>query len=706
MAPPATRFLTGGRTRLIGTSLGSPSGAELPNTAMFWPTGVTAGWPGTDLANYNKIKQMWTRTPDIVRVYTNNAFATTGVTSSTGQTYGMFTPDWRSIANDGAFLFISFSDDRYKITGSGGRTGWQQIANDLNAAGSNSTKTAYLNLVQNLKRWHDDGTNTATIKSIFFGTEHEPSNNANAIGSEYTAWWQAVFNFFLDNGVGFGPKPSTGHGSSYAGTWYDMIEWSAATIGAHMVNNYTNGTGSTFYPGDGFTQWVFADVYAWSGGYPDDSNPGGSSPGFTTTQGGGISRPPQAAAGFSHYSDALKPLRSPAQNPLNWYKAGTGGSRPVRLGLGEFAISEDLTRFAVSGGALTGAATHNADKHIKGDWFEGCRKWFRGEAYTVPGGHDAGNNVPADPDGLLITAPIYWNSQAAQPRWFNSQPFLPTDTTGPTTTGGTSTGTDASYSYDKFVTLVTDSIFSGSPVIHTPPTAAFIASATEGGDAGAYTFDATTVPGDGAIVSYTWNPGDGTSNVVHTSAALTDEFIYDYTTNGLFTVTLTVTDANALTSVITHQVIVNPPLSTVMDLAFISPADRVKALRTPYNNNLAQIENYITTGNGVVTIAVSGAAQTMPDARAQRFVDMTLSANCTVALPAGPIPGEILTVVVRQAASGGPYSVTWTHASSIKWPGGTANPAVSTTASTSDTFEFHCVLAGTWRAHRSWTDIR
>src|SRR5438045_2620009 len=170
MTLPATRFLTGGRTRLIGTSLGSPTGVELPNSAMFWPAGVTAGWPAGDLAGYNRVKDMWGRAPDTVRLYWNGPFATRGVSGSAG-TYGAF----------GAH--------------------------------------------------------------------------------------QAIVNFFLDNCIGYGPKPATGHGSAWAGTWYDMLEWCHVGIGADMGAN--NGASYAYYPGDGFAQWVFGDIFNWSGGYPD-----------------------------------------------------------------------------------------------------------------------------------------------------------------------------------------------------------------------------------------------------------------------------------------------------------------------------------------------------------------------------------------------------------------------------------------------------
>src|SRR5438045_1000998 len=245
MTLPATRFLTGGRTRLIGTSLGSPTGVELPNSAMFWPTGVTAGWPAGDLAGYNRVKDMWGRKPGTVRLYWNSPFATTGVTGSAGN-YGAFTTDQRAIANDGCFLVVTFKDN--VRSGSGG---WATIAANLNAAGSNSTKTDYLNLIQNLKRWRDDTGNTAAVKSLIFGFHHEPSNDGGT-GANFVSACQAIVNFCLDNGIGYGPKPATGHGSAWAGTWYDMLEWCHVGIGADMGAN--NGSSYAYYPGDGFAQ--------------------------------------------------------------------------------------------------------------------------------------------------------------------------------------------------------------------------------------------------------------------------------------------------------------------------------------------------------------------------------------------------------------------------------------------------------------------
>src|SRR5213076_1774799 len=103
-------------------------------------------------------------------------------------------------------------------------------------------------------------------------------------------------------------------------------------------------------------------------------------------------------------------------------------------------------------------------------------------------------------------------------------------------------------------------------------------------------------------------------------------------------------------------------------------------------------------------IAASGAAQTLQDPRIARFVDITLTAGCTITLPPAPTAGEILRVVVRQDATGS-RTLAWTHANPIKWPAATA-PTQTATASSSDEYEFECVTAGTWRGRRYSADVR
>lgn len=85
----------------------------------------------------------------------------------------------------------------------------------------------------------------------------------------------------------------------------------------------------------------------------------------------------------------------------------------------------------------------------------------------------------------------------------------------------------------------------------------------------------------------------------------------------------------------------------------------------------------------------SGSAKTVDPANGWTQT-MTLSANCTVTLTQ-PTSGEAATVRVgvTQAASGGPYTVTFTGA---KWPGGIV-PIMSSGASKIDWFS--CLLDGT-----------
>lgn len=92
-----------------------------------------------------------------------------------------------------------------------------------------------------------------------------------------------------------------------------------------------------------------------------------------------------------------------------------------------------------------------------------------------------------------------------------------------------------------------------------------------------------------------------------------------------------------------------------------------------------------------------GAAAALPAATAATASTGTLSANCTVTLPAATA-GWTLTLQTTQAASGGPYTVTVAAASgTVKWPAGAAG-AASTGASAIDLWTFKCVDGATWLA--------
>jgi PKD repeat protein len=96
-------------------------------------------------------------------------------------------------------------------------------------------------------------------------------------------------------------------------------------------------------------------------------------------------------------------------------------------------------------------------------------------------------------------------------------------------------------------------------VVHTPPTASFVApSCTVGSPC---TFTSTSTQGDSAITGYDWDFGDGTAH--GSSATVTHTF----TTAGSMNVKLTVTDANSLTGTVTNPVTVSAPAAPVASIA-------------------------------------------------------------------------------------------------------------------------------------------
>lgn len=82
-------------------------------------------------------------------------------------------------------------------------------------------------------------------------------------------------------------------------------------------------------------------------------------------------------------------------------------------------------------------------------------------------------------------------------------------------------------------------------------------------------------------------------------------------------------------------------------------------------------------------VAASGAAQTLAAVATDIGNDFTLSANCTFTMPTAA-RGAFCYALCRQAASGGPYTATFTG---VKWPGGTP-PVMSTGASAADRYDF------------------
>jgi hypothetical protein len=88
------------------------------------------------------------------------------------------------------------------------------------------------------------------------------------------------------------------------------------------------------------------------------------------------------------------------------------------------------------------------------------------------------------------------------------------------------------------------------------------------------------------------------------------------------------------------------------------------------------------------------------------FFSYTLTGNTTISINPGgaaciPAP-QRKTIILKQAAAGGPYTVTWPHTGSptissptVNWAGGTA-PTMTATASATDVYELVTYDGATW----------
>lgn len=99
---------------------------------------------------------------------------------------------------------------------------------------------------------------------------------------------------------------------------------------------------------------------------------------------------------------------------------------------------------------------------------------------------------------------------------------------------------------------------------------------------------------------------------------------------------------------------------------------------------------YVTYVGGVNTVAASGAAQTIPEPYAAQYNDITLTAACTLTLPAATV-GKRIRFVFRQDGTGSRV---------VTWPAGTIIPGgalgLSTAASSVDAVEAWSVATGVW----------
>lgn len=105
----------------------------------------------------------------------------------------------------------------------------------------------------------------------------------------------------------------------------------------------------------------------------------------------------------------------------------------------------------------------------------------------------------------------------------------------------------------------------------------------------------------------------------------------------------------------------------------------------------------------VATFAGSGTAVTL--ANWYGMADVTLTANCTITLPA-IVAGASFTVWLRQDATGG-RTVTWVGGSgaAVRWPGAAA-PTLTATANGIDVISFAAVRTGSWYGFVGGLDMR
>lgn len=92
---------------------------------------------------------------------------------------------------------------------------------------------------------------------------------------------------------------------------------------------------------------------------------------------------------------------------------------------------------------------------------------------------------------------------------------------------------------------------------------------------------------------------------------------------------------------------------------------------------------YVPLANpeAVTVVAAAGAGLTLLPTVVG--YDVTLTANLTVTMPKA-VRGQFGYIIVRQAATGGPFTVTLSGA---KWPGGSA-PTMSTGAGAIDRYDY------------------
>lgn len=644
----ASSVFLANRNAIIGTALADPGASQYPETAshMYWPTGVTADWPSGALANYTRHKEMWGgRKPGMVRLYNNNAQSTTGTTGTgtNSGTYGLISPDWRAIANDGCFLNISFKYTDPNFTGSTGAW-WRSIANNLNATGDNADKQAMRNICQNIKRWYYDTNNTAAIKKIIFGFWHEPENNGGQTNAPYyRACVQAMIRYFAKRGVGDSSlmpanaplDTANDPGGAPVGGFTDVLEWSTTLMGWIEWN-------FDFWPGDAYCKWLYVDPYNWGGGQANDRAKVGEVP--QPGQDCRYTKPNGEKS--NNYAKAWNPLSIPIAKTLTW-----SDSHPdVLLGLGEFATSEDLDRWPVSNFIIqSGAKNHVGVPGAKGEWFRQVPRLAQGLGPTA--GCSAMNSFTADARAKRIKAWIYWPDQAAMPRWWNTVPFQPNDVLSPSTTG-----TDRALSFDGFRAMVNDPWWdeqAGSVVLN--PSDLTLTGTPDTVTGLDYVFEGNAVAGSGTITGYTFNFGDGTDEVTVTGVGPVST-THVYAAEGAYNVRMTVnTDDGGTNSLVETFSVVKvtgggegggdtgggeeqPTSEPLSGAPYLVTGDVLANIRFKINPAITALANYT---NDRVTRrlirVVTGTAYTLTPEDAGRIIEFSAATAVTVTIPTNTV---------------------------------------------------------------------
>lgn len=197
--------------------------------------------------------------------------------------------------------------------------------------------------------------------------------------------------------------------------------------------------------------------------------------------------------------------------------------------------------------------------------------------------------------------------------------------------------------------------------------------------AGAFTLTLVTLPGVWFTISgphpgvftpvtlagYVPDPVDPTTGVELLPGTVIDlaDIVTEDPTPGYNALALTI-DPAALTATI-GAAIADAPVTSAQTAAFVGKVE---------------------TAN---TVAVSGAAQTIPDVTVATLNVITLSAACTLTFPAAAVGKSFSLVLV----SGGAFDVTWP--ATVKWRNSIV-PVLTTTAGKSDAVSFVCADGTNW----------